>query len=193
MHSCASRSFGCKRGPFRSSHAFVATTAKRSSDRNRNHVFRHIVRKSQPGIKARRYDIDQPVIVHDLKAYLRKRFKKPGHERNDHHLRRYTRGVDLETARWPVTEDIHLIDGLAHLVERRLQARKQMLPSLRQGHAPGGPVEQADTQPLLQAAYCVADRRRRQVRLSGATLEAAVTGDRNENRQVIELSLGHDW
>src|SRR5581483_4204194 len=88
---------------------------------------------------------------------------------------------------WPPLERVELFAGLEHLAERRRDARKVRLPSLRQAHASRRSMQQANAESRLEEADGLTQGGRRNLELRSGGSEAAVLGDLTERQQPVEL------
>jgi hypothetical protein len=98
---------------------------------------------------------------------------------------------DPHGARGFVAQFAELAQPLLDLAQRRFDDRHQPFARLGGHDAAGVAGEQAHTQPRLQPADDVAQRRLRGAEFRGRTGEAALLRHRQERRQVAEMVTPH--
>ena len=79
------------------------------------------------------------------------------------------------------------------LLEPRAHGAKQALARLGRRDAARGAGQQPKAEPLLEPADGVAERRLRNAELRRGPGEAPLPRDREEGKQIVEMSARHSW
>jgi len=162
-----------------------------AADIHRHHVLGHRFDEPYAGIEPAGDNVDESILINDLKPDLRIGREKFLNQRQDDKLRAGPRCVDPQCSGRARAKAVHLLQRIADVAQRRLQALQEPLAGIGQRHAAGRPVEQADAKPLLQPADRMADGGGGHARLGGGALKAFMAADGSEDVQVRQVGLGH--
>jgi hypothetical protein len=111
--------------------------------------------------------------------------------RRQHQVDRRRRCIDAQASRRHAAEAAHLIQGIADIRYRRPDAGQQQLPGLGQPDAAGGPVHQADAEPLLHVAQPLAQAGDRDILLQRRAAEIPGAGDGDKGAEIAEVEITH--
>ncbi len=161
------------------------------ADGNGDHVLGEAFLVAHPGVVARRDDVDEGVLHHHFDVHRRVELEEAAQQVRQQEASHRHRHVELEGADRPVGVIVQIIERGADFFERRSQAFQQAFACTGRGDAAGGAVEQAQAQIAFQAAYAIAQRRRRHAAFLSRGAKPSGFDHGGKQRDITQVGLTH--
>jgi hypothetical protein len=160
------------------------------ADRHRDHVLLQLFLVANAGIEAGGKHVDEAVFGRDLERDVGIGVQEARHDRRQHQARSGQRHVQAQGAARTPVRIVHGGERGLHFVERRRHPRQQGAAGVGRHDAARAAVQQAQAEPLFQAAHRLADAGGAQARHARRFAKAAGTGHGHEQAEVVQI-VGH--
>ena len=158
---------------------------------NGNHVGRHPVVRSDPGVEALRHDVDRRLAHCELKVDFRIRRQEASPDRRDHRRRSQMDRIDPQPPHGPLALLVQVLERAGDLADCRPQPLEQAQAGVGHRHAACRAVEQTYPETPLQLPHRVAERRRGDAEAGGRPSKAQLIGNGDERSQIRQVSTVH--
>ena len=155
-------------------------------DRHGHHVVGEALAKADARVEPVAHDVDHSVFGDDLELHIRAARMERAQHRCQHHARGVPGHVEPQLAAGRFAHALHVVQGLAHVLQGGGQAIEQHLTGLGRRDAAGGAMQQAQIQRGLELPQAVAERRRGHAQLPGRLAEAAALGHACKGGEGVE-------
>src|SRR5262245_44200968 len=156
-----------------------------------NHVPRHVIGTSHPGIESIDDDVARRSACDDVNLHFGITAQILEDDRRHHFSCDVVGGLYAQRTARAGAAAACGSDGSADLRKRRCDTAYEQLAGFRQRHAARGTIEQADAQSLFQCGHSMANRGARPVEFDCGHAEIAATSHSNYRFQFRQASLLH--